>query len=468
MRRTKIIATLGPATDSPEMLGRLLDAGVNVFRLNMSHATRDWVRRLVKDIRAASAARQRHAGILMDTQGPSIRTGDLPAALDLQPGQKFTLTVRGEKSEELHSVDVNYEDFIKDISVGDTVVLDNGAIEMKVLAKFANHVECEVLTPGKLGSRRHINLPGVRVNLPPLTAKDHADIAVGLEEGVDFIALSFVREADDLRQLRKLLASARHKPLAIAKIEDQQAVANFDDIAREADGIMVARGDLGIECPYEELPIIQRRVVKTCLRLGKPVIVATHMLESMIEVPHPTRAEITDVANAVFEQADAIMLSGETTVGKYPLKCVEVFDRIARRIERSGGAGFHERAELATQRQKLVRSAVDLADQLKADALLVFTLRGNMARHAAACRPRYSPVYAICEHTEVADSLTLNCAVESFVHPFNHDRPEETIESAMRWLVTQGRLRSGNTTVVISPITAGGQIVDVVEMRPVV
>jgi len=178
MRRTKIIATLGPATDSPDMLGRLCDAGVNVFRLNMSHGTHDWVRRVVKDIRAAATARQRHAGILMDTQGPSIRTGDLPAALDLQPGQKFTLTVRGEKREELHSVDVNYEDFIKDISVGDVVVIDNGAIEMKVLAKFANHVECEVLTPGKLGNRRHINLPGVRVNLPALTAKDHADIAV--------------------------------------------------------------------------------------------------------------------------------------------------------------------------------------------------------------------------------------------------------------------------------------------------
>ena len=465
MRRTKIIATLGPATESPDMLGRLLNAGVNVFRLNMSHAPSDWVHRVVKDIRAAAAARQRHAGILMDTQGPSIRTGDLPAALDLQPGQKFALTVRGEKRQEGDSVEVNYEGFVGDISVGEVVLLDNGAIHMKVLAKFANHVECEVLTAGKLGSRRHINLPGVRVNLPALTDKDRADIAVGLEEGVDFIALSFVREAGDLRQLRKLIASARHKPLVIAKIEHQHAVANFDDIAREADAIMVARGDLGIECPYEELPIIQRRVVKTCLQIGKPVIVATHMLESMIEAPSPTRAEITDVANAVFEQADAIMLSGETTVGKYPLKCVEVFDRIARRIERSGGAGFHERAELATQRQKLVRSAVVLADQLKADALLVFTLRGNMARHAAACRPHYSPIYAICEHTEVACSLTLNCAVESFVHPFDHDQPEKTIESAMRWLVTQGRLRPGNTTVVISSITAGDQIVDVVEMR---
>ena len=467
MRRTKIIATIGPATDSPEMLGRLLDAGLDIARLNMSHAPHDWVRRVVTDLRAAAAARGRHVGILMDTQGPSIRTGDLPVPLDLQPGQKFILTVRGERSEEVHSVDVNYEDFVNDISVGDTVVFDNGTFQMKVLAKFANKVECEVLTPGRLGSRRHINLPGVRVNLPALTEKDHADIAVGLEVGVDFIALSFVREVADLKQLRKLLSSASHKPLVIAKIEDQQAVANFDDIVREADAIMVARGDLGIECPYEELPIIQRRIVKTCVQLGRPVIVATHMLESMIENPHPTRAEITDVANAIFEQADAIMLSGETTVGKYPLKCIEVFDRIARRIERSGSARFHERAEFSSPRQKLVQSAVVLADHLKADALLVFTIRGNMARHAASCRPRYSPILAICEHSMVADSLGLNWGVEPRIHSFDHDRPEATIESAMHRLAEEGRLRRGQTAVVISSITAGDQIVDVVEMRTV-
>src|SRR5207245_1175691 len=213
-------------------------------------------------------------GIMMDTQGPAIRTGDLPAALDLKPGEKFTLTVRGERSEEQHSVDVNYENFIRDISVGDVVLLDNGAIQMKVLTKEGN------------------------------------------------------------------------------KVEDQQAVKNLQEIVAEADGVMVARGDLGIEVPYEELPIIQRKIVKTCLRVGKPVIVATHMLESMIDSPMPTRAEVTDVANAVFEQTDAIMLSGETTVGKYPVKCVEVFDRISQRIERSGGANFHEQAELTSPRQK--------------------------------------------------------------------------------------------------------------------
>ncbi|MGZ4987125.1 MAG: pyruvate kinase, partial [Limisphaerales bacterium] len=326
MRHTKIIATLGPATESPEMLGKLIDAGVNVFRLNMSHAPHDWVRRVIKDIRSAAAARSVFIGIMMDTQGPAIRTGDLSVPLDLKPGQKFTLTVRGEKREEEHSVDVNYANFVNDINIGDIVLVDNGNIEMKVLAKTDNKVECEVLTPGKLGSRRHINLPGVKVSLPALTAKDIADVKVGLEMGVDFIALSFVREARDLLQLRELFEDSAHQPFVIAKIEDQQALVNLDSIVHEADGIMVARGDLGIEIPYEELPIVQRRIVKTCLRVGKPVIVATHMLESMISSPMATRAEVTDIAHAVFEQADAIMLSGETTVGKYPLKCVEVFD----------------------------------------------------------------------------------------------------------------------------------------------
>src|SRR5436190_6024786 len=209
MRHTKIIATLGPATDSPEMLGKLIDAGVNVFRLNMSHAPHDWVRRVVKDIRSAAAAREVFVGIMMDTQGPAIRTGDLSVPLDLKPGQKFTLTVLGERSEEEHSVDVNYANFVNDISVGDTVLVDNGAIQMKVLAKDGNKVHCEVLTEGKLGSRRHINLPGVKVSLPALTAKDIADVQLGLEVGVDLVALSFVREARDLMQLKELLTDSK-------------------------------------------------------------------------------------------------------------------------------------------------------------------------------------------------------------------------------------------------------------------
>ena len=467
LRRTKIVSTLGPATDSAEMIGKLMDAGVNVFRLNMSHAPHDWVRRVVRDIRAESAARKRFTGILMDTQGPAIRTGDIASPLDLKPGQKFTLTVRGEKSEEEHSVDVNYENFINDISVGDVVLLDNGAIEMKVLAKNGNKVECEVLTAGTLGSRRHINLPGVKVSLPALTAKDIRDVKLGLELNVDFIALSFVREARDLLQLRELFEEGKSAPFVIAKIEDQQAILNLESIVREADGIMVARGDLGIEIPYEELPIVQRRIVKMCLRFGKPVIVATHMLESMIESPMPTRAEVTDVSNAVFEETDAIMLSGETTVGKYPLKCIEVFNKIATRIERSGNAQFHDLAELTSARQKLVKSAVVMAHELKAAAIISYTRHGHMARYAGWMRPRYSPIYAMCDNARSANELTLSWGVTPFVTEFDFIQPQNTIEAGLKKLVAEGRLAQGDTVVIIGAISVGTEIVDAIQMRTV-
>ena len=324
MRKTKIIATLGPATESEQVLRELIHAGTNVFRLNMSHAPHDWVRMVVPRIRALAAEAKQVIGILMDTQGPAIRTGDLPVKLNLKPRDIFEFTVRGAKNEEAYSVGVNYDGLIDDISVGDTVLVDNGVIHMKVMSKSGHHIKCEVLTEGVMGSRRHINLPGVKVNLPPLTDKDLADVALGCELGVDFVALSFCREGSDVEQLREVLTSHGSSARIVAKVEDQMAVKNLDEIIRVANVIMVARGDLGIECPMEDLPIIQRRIVKRCIRMGRPVIVATHMLESMILNPIPTRAEVTDVANAVFEQADAIMLSGETTVGKYPVKCVEV------------------------------------------------------------------------------------------------------------------------------------------------
>lgn len=466
MRKTKIIATLGPATESPECITQLIKAGVNVFRLNMSHGAHDWVRAVVGRIREASREAAIPAAILMDTQGPAIRTGDLPAALDLHPGQKFTLTVRGDRSEELHSVDVNYDNLIHDISVGDLVLVDNGEIEMKVLAKNGNKIECEVLTRGTLRSRRHINLPGVKVNLPALTAKDLADIQLGLELRVEFIALSFVREAKDIRQLRAVIESAPHSPLIVAKIEDQQAVMNLNEIIAETDAVMVARGDLGIECPLEELPIIQRRAVKTCLRVGKPVIVATHMLESMIDNPVPTRAEITDVANAVFEQSDAIMLSGETTVGKYPVRCVEIFDRIARRIEKSGGANYYEAAVLETAREKLVKSAVIMANEMKAAGMLVFTLHGSMARYASWMRPHYSAIFAVARTEELARQLMLNWGVHPVVMPFARDAEANVLE-AIRILVSQRKLTSGDNLVIVSSIAAGEGHVDAIQMRTI-
>jgi pyruvate kinase len=466
MRKTKIIATLGPATDSPEMIGQLMDAGMNIARLNMSHATHDWVRRIVPLLRQSAEERHMIVGILMDTQGPAIRTGDLPVPLHLTPGQKFTLTVRGEKNEELHSVDVNYENFINDISVGDVVLVDNGEIHMKVLAKHDNKVECEVLTEGELGSRRHINLPGVKVSLPPLTDKDRADVALGLELKVDFISLSFTREASDLRELKQIVRESDSNPLVLAKIEDQEAIRNLDEIIEESDGIMVARGDLGIEVPYEELPIIQRRIVKACLLQGRPVIVATHMLESMIDSPMPTRAEVTDVCNAVFEQADAIMLSGETTVGKYPVKCIEVFDRIAVRTELSGGAEFHREAELTNPRQRLAKSAVLMADEFRADAVIVLTRYGRLAHTAAWMRPRQSNILALTDNPQVAAGLTLARGVTPIVMPFAKD-PEETIEGALAKLARMKLIEKGHTVIILGVITSGDQFVDALQVRTV-
>ena len=402
----------------------------------------------------------------MDTQGPAIRTGDLPAKLNLTPGGTFEFTVRGEKSEEEHSVDVNYDGFIDDISVGDTVLVDNGVIHMKVLAKAGHRIRCEVLTTGTMGSRRHINLPGVKVNLPPLTEKDLADVALGAEMHVDFVALSFCREASDVELLRKVLWEHGSSARIVAKIEDQLAVRNLDGIIQCSDAIMVARGDLGIECQMEELPIIQRTIVKRCLRFGRPVITATHMLESMIVNPVPTRAEVTDVANAVFEQADAIMLSGETTTGKYPVECVRVMDKVARRIERSGGANFAESAELKDDRQKAVSAAVVLANSLEDAKILVFTRRGTMADYVSNTRPLAAPIYAFAPTYEICRRLALNWGTTPIYLPFDPN-PNRTIGSAQNYLMEHGLVNSGDHLVIVTDMLAGEDRFDAVQLRVV-
>ncbi len=451
IRKTKIVATLGPATETPERIRQMAEVGVAVFRLNMSHAKPDWIRRIVRDIRQTAHELDRAIGILLDTQGPAIRTGDVASPIPLQVGDRFVFTTQGEPLAGVKSTTVNYPDFAGDVVVGRPLIVDNGEMKMLILSKTATTVECEVLTEGKLGSRRHINLPGVRVSLPALTEKDRADVQLGLEVGVDFIALSFVRDPEDIAALRHLLRDRPNPPGIVAKIEHQFAVDHFNAIAEASDAIMVARGDLGVECPYEELPIIQRRIVRRCLEIGKPVIVATQMLESMIENPLPTRAEITDVANAVFEGTDAIMLSGETTVGKYPLQCLEVMDRIARRIERSGGANYHERAELSEPRQKLVKSAVVLADQLKAAAILVFTRTGQMASYAAWLRPRWSPIFAVCEREVITNKLTLLRGVTPMIMPTCFEDPESSAAGAISRLKCKKLLKAGDTVVIIMP-----------------
>jgi pyruvate kinase len=464
MRKTKIICTVGPASRERAILSQMIAEGADIFRLNMSHAEHSWVRAVVADIRELSEQAGRPVGVLLDTQGPAIRTGDLKTALHLKPGDIIEFTVRGAKSEEKYSVDVNYEGLVNDIKVGDTVLVDNGMIRLDVLEKKKNRIRCCVLTPGTLGSRRHINLPGVRVNLPPLTEKDLADVSLGVELGVDLVALSFVREASDIEELRRVLKEKGSKALIVAKIEDQSAVHSLDEIIQAADAIMVARGDLGIECPMEELPIIQRRIVKMSIRLGKPVVVATHMLESMISNPMPTRAEITDVANAVFEQADAVMLSGETSVGRYPVECVRVLNRVSLRIERSGGAGYAKSVILEDARQKTVASAVVLANSLKRAKIIVFTRHGTMGRNTSNLRPEHASIFAFTPSEEVRRHLTLSWGVCPIRIEFTAD-PNATIDAAEKALREGKMTSSGDQLVIISDILAEGARFDCVQLR---
>lgn len=464
MRKTKIICTIGPATEKTEILRELIAEGADVFRLNMSHALPEWVREIVPRIRKLSDEQARPVAILTDTQGPAIRTGDLKHDLYLKTGDVLELTVRGTKSRDKYSVPVNYDGLVEDLSVGDTVLIDNGLIRLVVLEKKANRVRCKVITPATLGSRRHINLPGVHVNLPPLTKKDIADVGLAAELDADFVALSFVREESDIEELRRLLARKKSKAQIVAKIEDQAAVQAIDKMIKSADVIMVARGDLGIECPMEELPIIQRRIVKSCIRFGKPVVVATQLLESMITNPVPTRAEITDVANAVFEQADAIMLSGETTVGRYPVECVRVLNRVARRNERSDGAGYAKDALLDNARQKVIASAVVLANSLKRSRIIVFTRHGAMARNVSNLRPEHAPIFAFTPSEQVRRQLSLCWGVRPLQIQFRED-PNATIEIAEKFLRDKRLAASGDNLVIISDLRAGKGLADCVQLR---
>src|SRR5882724_8750427 len=470
-RRTKIIFTLGPASEGPEMLEQLIRGGADVIRLNMAHASHDWTRRAIRRIRAASERVGRDIAIMMDIKGPEIRTGDLTAPIELRPGEIFDFTVRpgsgaGESSEEIRSVDVNYRDLVKDIKVGDTVLVDNGLIRLEVLEKDDVRIRCRVLIPGPLSSRRHINLPGVKVNLPAFTEKDRGDATVGLEEGIDFLALSFVREAADIQLLRDFLAEKKSKARIIAKIEDQSAITNLDEIVAACDALMVARGDLGIECPFEDLPVIQRRAVNACLSQGRPVIIATHMLESMITQPVPTRAEITDVANAVYEQSDCVMLSGETTVGKYPLECVQMLDKIARRIETEAAADQREPAVFTGEKMKVLHSAVVLANELPRSKLLTFTRSGFMASGLAALRPVHSTILAFTPSLDVFRQLRLLRAVEPFLMTFAPE-PDTSIENAVVQLKRSGSIAVGDKLIVATDIVSQDRLVDSVQLRTV-
>ncbi|MDQ8183762.1 pyruvate kinase [Pelagicoccus sp. SDUM812005] len=474
-RRTKIVFTIGPATDSEEMLEKLIgEHFVDICRINMAHANHDYVRTVVRRIRKVGERLNRHIPIMMDVKGPEIRTGDLEAPIELQPGEIFDFTIKpgsddGKSGdEEIRSVNVNYAELINDVEVGSIVLVDNGLIRLEVLEKINARIRCKVTIPGELTSRRHINLPGVKVNLPALTEKDRGDTRVGIEEGVDFYALSFVRESSDLQLLRDFLdENGAHRALIIAKIEDQSAITNLDSIVRDCDGLMVARGDLGIECPFETLPIIQRKAVKACLTLGKPVIIATHMLESMIHSPMPTRAEVTDVANAVLEEADCVMLSGETTIGEYPLACVEAITKIESQVDRSGEkAGYAKHFKLRSDKAKIQHSAVVMANELNAVAIICFTRTGNMAKGVSAQRPERTPIFAFSNSHDTIKQLRMHHGIIPFEMIFCTE-PDATVSRALKHLKKMGYIIPGDKVVVVSDILASDSVIDSIQLRTV-
>jgi len=450
-RKTKIICTLGPATEAEETISSLIEAGVNVFRLNMSHAKHEWAKQMVEYVRAQAESHKRHIGILFDLTGPSIRTGELDEPYELAAGDLVEFRKAGSEATVAMSTTVNYEGLMEDVSSGDTLVVDNGALLMTIEEVKADRILCRVKTPGKLGSRRHINLPGVRLNLPALTEKDHKDLALAVECRADFIAGSFVRDAAHVRELRDAMEGLGGDAQLIAKLEDQEAIKNMDAIIKEADIIMIARGDLGTEVEFEELPLLQRRLIKRCHELSKRVIVATQLLESMITNPTPTRAEVTDVMNASYEEADALMLSGETSVGRYPLRCVEALDRISRRMERSGGHGYGENVLLLEERQKVASAAVELADSLANSRLVVLTRRGVLANQMAMLRPRTHAFYAFTPRVEVCRQLSLSRGVHAIRLAFSSN-VEDTVKKITEFLLAEGLVKPGTPMVIVSDI----------------
>ena len=464
LRKTKIIATLGPATDSAKAIEELIRVGANIFRLNMSHAKHDWTRNVVDRIRKASKKTDIEVATLMDFQGPSIRTGVLDKPIALKPGDQLEIRSEESKAELKASTTSNYPGLPNDVAKGDTMLVDNGVLHLKILETRDDRVVCEVLTEGELTSRRHINLPGIRVNLPAMTGKDKKDLALAAELDVDFVAMSFVRDAEHIQLLRDTMEEVDFHAKIVAKIEDQEAVKHLDEIIVATDAVMVARGDLGIEVHIEELPIIQRTILERCAVLGRKVIVATHMLESMIENPVPTRAEVTDVANAVFEQADAIMLSGETSVGSYPAKCIEIFDRIAKRMERAPGANFCADADLKTDKQKTVKSAVALANSLEDASIVVFTARGVMGNYVAHLRPERAPIFAFTPDPKVCRALVMNRAVQPFCFMFDSD-PTVMVNTAIQQLLAANLIQEGSSVVILSDVLAGEFVIDSILLK---
>ena len=453
--RTKIVATLGPASDSPACIRALIEEGVDVFRLNFSHGTHPEHAATAERARRAAEECGANLCILQDLQGPKIRTGRLRdgGPVYLEAGRPTTLTVRDIVGD-ADCFATSYDALPNDVRPGDTILLDDGLLELRVVGADADGVHCEVVVGGPLGERKGINLPGVDVSAPALTPKDRRDLEFGVDVGVDAVALSFVRHASDIEALRSLLARYGSDAPIVAKIEKPQAIRELDAILDAADAVMVARGDLGVEMSPERVPVLQKDIITRTNRLGKVVIVATQMLESMIRSPRPTRAEASDVANAIFDATDAVMLSGETAVGAYPVQAVRMMARIAEAAEEAYRPLQHSFAPDRGRRpipDAVADAAVRAADEVQAAALVVFTLSGATARLVAQRRP-LTPIHAFSPVPRTCRRLALVWGVDA--HPMAlAEATDELVAQAEAELKRLRVVSAGDTIVLVAGAT---------------
>ncbi|MCC5926235.1 MAG: pyruvate kinase [Bacteroidetes bacterium] len=463
-RRTKIVCTIGPATNTRERIMDLAKAGMNVVRLNFSHGTHDDHKKVIEHIRSVAQEIGYSIPILMDLQGPKIRVGHmLDGVQTVTAGDYVTLTPDLDVIGTSTIIPIDYPTLAKDAVPGDTILLDDGLFEFRVVKKDGGAVTAQVINGGLLKSRKGVNLPGVKLSIPATSEKDIEDLEFGLSMGVDLVALSFVRNAEDVQNLISRIRSGGSNAGIIAKIEKPEAINNFEEILEETDGIMVARGDLGIEIPSETVPLYQKRMIRACRAAGKPVITATQMLESMITNPRATRAESSDVANAVLDGTDAIMLSGETAAGKYPIEAVKVMDKICRSIERQSTSIYmnldFNKPEWKEKQviESLSYSCVRMAEEVDAKVIATITHSGTTARRIAKYRPRV-PVIAFTESLDVRRQLNLVWGVQSvkMKELFETDRSVQLMEE---YLLQQGLVQKGDRVVIATgiPITQRGR-----------
>ncbi len=457
MRHTKIVATIGPASDDPAVLRSLIEAGVDVARLNFSHGGHLEQGQRFQRIRAAAKEAGKFVPIILDTKGPEIRLGVFAEGkVELQSGQLFTLRIDGQPGDQ-HGVSVSYKALPEQLGAGDRVLVDDGLLEMEVKSTGPEQVVCRVLVGGTLSNRKGVNIPGRSLNLPALSAQDREDIRFGVGLGCDYIAQSFVRSASDILAMRELLEELGDQIPIIAKIENRQGVENITEILKVADGVMVARGDMGVEIPTEDVPLIQKDIIAACNRVGKPVITATQMLDSMIRAPRPTRAEASDVANAILDGTDAVMLSGETAGGSYPLEAVRTMARIALRAEQA-----LENTEILRQRETpkspsvtdaISHATVQAATDLRARAIITSTQSGSTARMVSRYRPQ-APVLAFTYSKQVARRLNLSWGVFPMLGGLTQNT-DEMITQAIARALDVGMIRNGDLIVLTAGVPVG-------------